>query len=153
MIPITGNDYQYFLYFFFLVPFRDASHDVVLLAFVLFFVLLITAGSVFANDIERMKKIHTMQPGLNSFNAAFLEDSDHEFHQAVLIFGTQAMLMLLTLNHVWANREDVFATFDVLRWSVSVCGTLIVRYMCLQSRANFFDFVTNFLYIGCIILL
>lgn len=144
MIPITGNDYQYFLYFFFLVPFRDASHDAVLLAFVLFFLLLITAGSVFANDIERMKKIHTMQPGLNSFNAAFLEDSDHEFHQAVLIFGTQAMLMLLTLNHVWANREDVFATFDVLRWSVSICGTLIVRYMCLQSRANFFDFVTIF---------
>ena len=101
-------------------------------------------GSVFANTIERIKCIHSSQPGLNSFNAAFLEDSDDQFHQAVLIFGTQAIILLLTMSHVWENRKDVFANFNLLRWSVSICGTLIVRYRCRQTRDNFFDFATIF---------
>merc|ERR1711865_720429 len=62
--------------------------------------------SVFANNIERMKKIHSSQPGLNSFNAAFLEGGEEPFQQAVVIFGTQALLMMLTISHIWENRED-----------------------------------------------
>jgi len=99
---------------------------------------------IFANTIERIKRINSYQPELNSFNMAFLQGTDEFKLQAVFVFLTQAALLILTLSHIWVHREDAFHIPSPLRFLVSISGTIVVNFMAKQSKNNFEDFATIF---------
>lgn len=99
---------------------------------------------IFSNTIERIKRIQSYQPKLNSFNVAFLKGTDDCVMQAIFIFLTQAALLMLTISHIWAHRLDAFQIPSPLRLIVSICGTIVVNFMARQSKNNFDDFATIF---------
>ena len=99
---------------------------------------------IFSNTIERIKRIHSYQPQLNSFNVAFLQGSEEFWYKAVFIFLTQAILLILTYSHIWVHLDEAFQIPSPLRLIVSVCGTIVVKYMAKQSKNNFEDFNTIF---------
>jgi len=99
---------------------------------------------IFSNTVERIKRIHSYQPELNSFNVAFLEGTEDYLMQAIFIFLTQATLLILTISHIWIHREEAFHIPSPLRLIVSICGTIVVNFMAKQSKNNFDDFATIF---------
>jgi len=103
---------------------------------------------IFSNAIERIKRVHGCEPTLNSFNVAFLQGTEESFKQAIFVFLTQIIMLILTSSHIWKNRAD-FHIQSLLHLAVSICGTVVVNSMAKQSRENFDDFANIFpQYIG-----
>jgi hypothetical protein len=99
---------------------------------------------ILSNSIERIKRVHSYQPELNSFNVAFLEATDNFFWKAVFIFLTQATLLVLTVSHVWDARVLILRIPSLLKLVVAVCGTVVVGFMGAGFKDNFDHFCEIF---------
>jgi len=94
----------------------------------------------FSNTIERIKRVHTYQPVMNSFNVGFLEGTKAFFWHAVFIYLTQVSLLLLTVSHIWARQEIVLQVPSLPKLAVSICGTIVVSFLAKNFTNNFFQF-------------
>ena len=99
---------------------------------------------ILSNTIERIKRVNSYQPELNSFSVAFLEGTDDFFWQACFVFLTQLTLLILTASHCWSHGDNIFDHPSLLKIVVSVCGTIVVAFLAKGFKGNFDGFLVIF---------
>jgi len=99
---------------------------------------------ILSNTIERIKRVNSYQPELNSFSVAFLEGTDDFFWQAWFVFLTQLTLLILTASHCWSHGNNIFDHPSPLKIVVSVCGTIVVAFLAKGFKGNFDHFLVIF---------
>ncbi len=99
---------------------------------------------ILSDTTERIKRINSYQPVLNSFSRAFLEGTNDFFRKACFVFLTQLTLLILTVGHCWTHMDAIFQKPSLLKIVVSVCGTIVVAYLAVGFKANYEDFLKIF---------